>query len=260
MAPNNAARGVCLFCAAAAGLWWLVVGYRSPSTGGAVFGHGGGDSDGGGWARIKGEDGKTYTQWQGEGAATLAGMVKQGDGVHGEVVEVAVNGVAGYTTYRLRLRVNELGEGGASGMPLNVYTIYGDTAHVLQMPPAFQAALPFGAHIGGSSPQFWAVKAEAQYDSWLSVSVTDGINNNEISSIGIDFDKWDARTPLYSDNGAVFWTAPDAAPSFSDQTDGSVVGQLSVATGAGLKATVNAQGRSKKAGADWEQKAISFKV
>lgn len=103
---------------------------------------------------MKGADGKIYTQWQGEaGQETQPGIV-EGEGVHGEVVEMATNGVAGYTTYELLLHVNEEGKM-AKTAPLNVYTIYGTADKPLQMPPAFQTALPFGAHIGGTAPQFW---------------------------------------------------------------------------------------------------------
>jgi hypothetical protein len=123
--------------------------------------HGDGDSDGGGWARVKGADGKTYTQWQGNpGEATEPGIV-QGEGVHGEVVETATNGVAGYTTYELVLQLNDEGKS-AKTAPLNVYTIYGTEGHPLSMPPAFQTDLPFGAHIGGTSPQFWVSDQEQQ--------------------------------------------------------------------------------------------------
>ena len=181
--------------------------------------HGDGDSDGGGWARVKGADGKTYTQWRGKpGMETEPGIVA-GEGVHGEVVEIATNGVAGYTTYELLLQLNDVGKA-AKTAPLNCYTIYGTADRPLEMPPAFQTDLPFGAHIGGTSPQFWvgdgrsaterpaclfaslsvlppvrcrvpqAVKAEAEFDSWLTVSVTEGNTHDDLSAIGIDFESW----------------------------------------------------------------------
>ena len=127
---------------------WLAVASRTTQL------HGDGDSDGGGWARVKGNDGKTYTQWKGKPGEETEPDIVEGEGVHGEVVEVTTNGVAGYTTYELLLQLNEAGST-ARTAPLNVYTIYGTTDKVLEMPPAFQTDLPFGAHIGGTSPQFW---------------------------------------------------------------------------------------------------------
>ena len=35
-----------------------------------------------------------------------------------------------------------------------------------------------------------AVKAEAEFDSWLTVSVTEGNTHDDLSAIGIDFESW----------------------------------------------------------------------
>ena len=110
MAPNNAARGVCLFCAAAAGLWWLVVGYRSPSTGGAVFGHGGGDSDGLARASAAG----------GVDVATAAGG---SEGPHGgEVQEAEKLAKRAALVIRHQARLSPA-EHGISGSPVVFYCI-----------------------------------------------------------------------------------------------------------------------------------------
>ena len=66
---------------------------------------------------------------------------------------IGVDGVPGYTTYRLVLHL----EGDAE----NVYAIFGDTdssiddgmVYPLQMPAAYQNPAPFGAHIGGVNKQ-----------------------------------------------------------------------------------------------------------
>ena len=39
----------------------------------------------------------------------------------------------------------------------NVYTIYGNSQSPLVFPPAYQVALPFGAHVGGTQPAFWTL-------------------------------------------------------------------------------------------------------
>ena len=39
-----------------------------------------------------------------------------------------------------------------------------------------------------------AVKAEAEFDSWLTVSVTEGNTHDYLSSIGIDFESWSAHS------------------------------------------------------------------
>jgi hypothetical protein len=40
---------------------------------------------------------------------------------------------------------------------------------------------------------YQAVKAEAEFDSWLTVGITEGNTRNELSSIGINFETWCAQ-------------------------------------------------------------------
>eukprot|EP01052_Picozoa_sp_SAG31_P007910 SAG31_NODE_387_length_16403_cov_5.062071_11_plen_115_part_00 len=47
--------------------------------------------------------------------------------------------------------------------------------------------------LGGANPAFFKLKPEAEYDSWLTVGLTDGNSKNQISKIGIDFEKWDLQ-------------------------------------------------------------------
>ena len=37
-----------------------------------------------------------------------------------------------------------------------------------------QVGAPFGTDLGGVNPQFWALNADSQYDSWLTVGITQG--------------------------------------------------------------------------------------
>ena len=115
----------------------------------------------------------------------------------------------------------------------------------------------------------------AQYDSWLTIGITDGDTANAISMIGVNFDKWDESTPLTSDTdtgGAVFWMNPDSADDSVSATDRSmVVAQLTIATSS-TSQMVNfaAQGRSHSGQGihaeddqevrDWEETCIDVKV
>ena len=81
--------------------------------------------------------------------------------------------------------------------------IFGTEEHGLAFPPAYTCAPPFGVDIGGTNPAFWAVANSealgyAQYDSWLTVGITEGDTANVLASIGIAFDAWDAEHPLDS--------------------------------------------------------------
>jgi hypothetical protein len=159
---------------------------------------------------------------------------------------------AGYTTYQLSLEPSD-----PTG---NIYAVYGDQEHTMLMPPAFQVSPPFGANFGGTNPAFWRIKAEAEYDSWLTAGITDGVDTGRLSSIGIDFDAWTVDSGLIADDGAVFWMDPTTA------TPGlSVVAQFTVPTGTAWQAMLSAQG---KTGAgltefqtgDWNHRSQCYKV
>jgi hypothetical protein len=179
---------------------------------------------------------------------------------------VALEGVAGHTTYQLSLKFQT---GSASGDVDNVYTIYGAPAetagadagrpaYVLDFPPAYQEPTPFGANIGGTNPSFWTYSPTAQYDSWLSVCDTGGGGKGDVSSIGLDFDSWTDTTGVSTENGAVFWMDPTHAPS----TDPCVIAQLTVKNGVTWSATVNARGKlggyTGGGGHDWEATELVF--
>jgi hypothetical protein len=131
------------------------------------------------------------------------------DDAIGKVDVYEINGVAGYTTYRLSLRLQ--------GDAKNVYTIYGDTTdtnnHPMSFPPAYQVPAPFGANIGGVADQLVAVHADAKYDSWLTVGLTSGNGGGAISSIDIDYAGWDENGGLTVGDGAIFWMSPDNGPT-----------------------------------------------
>jgi hypothetical protein len=174
------------------------------------------------------------------------------------------SGVEGFTTYRIKLHLSNAVE--------NCYTIFGTQEHRLSFPPAYQVPAPFGADVGGTSPQLWAVANTAvtgfsQWDSWLTVGIVDGDSANGMSSIGVDFTRWSEDTELLSDpaeGGAVFWMNPDLASQavigYPDRT--MAIAQLTLATSdQSQTATFAAQGRPSSGIADdWEENCISVKV
>ena len=131
----------------------------------------------------------------------------------------------------------------------NVYAIFGTADAIMSIPPAYQVAAPFGANVGGVNPAFFPVQPEAQFDSWLTVGVTDGDSSRAVSSIGIDFDSWTETGGISSSDGAVFWMDPDSAPSGSD----IVLAQLTVPTRSipDGNAAMGMQGRSANGADDW---------
>lgn len=163
-----------------------------------------------------------------------------------------VSGTAqtGYTTYRLSLRAKEGADVGT------IYTIFGDGDTQMVIPAAFQADAPFGADIGGVSPEFFPYSSAAASDSWLSVGINGGNTRGDIASIGIKFDKWTESKALVVDDGAVFWMDPRNAPRTST-TAAVQIGQVTTPTGVIWNAVVNAQGKSlrEEQGKDWDHHA-----
>ena len=107
----------------------------------------------------------------------------------------STSGIAGHTTFTVS--VTAANRAAQQDSAVCIYAIFGDNhadAH-LRLPAAFHVAAPFGVNIGGTNPAFWEVSPDAQYDSWLSVSVTRGNVHNDISSIGID---WAVRSSTSS--------------------------------------------------------------
>ena len=93
-----------------------------------------------------------------------------------------------------------------------------------------------------------------QFDSWLTVGITDGDSHGSLSSIGIDWDGWSLTQGITADDGAVFWMDPNAAPG------GTVtVAQLTARTGLRWEATMGMQGKScDTCGDDWTVHNIVF--
>ena len=174
-------------------------------------------------------------------------------------VAAATNVASGHMAYTLLVQPRA---GTAPGTgPRNVYAVYGEQNNAMELPPAFHVPAPFGCDIGGTNPQFWAINADSQWDSWLTIGITQGDPHNLMSSIGIDWSSWTDVSGLSVDDGAVFWMDPSDAPPFTDSPDGVVIGQITVPSAApvsGRCVILSAQGRSSGDEEDWEERAVHF--
>jgi hypothetical protein len=128
--------------------------------------------------------------------------------------------------------------------------------------------------IGGMNPAFFEASPTAQYDSWLTVGLTEGLLSNEIASTGVAFDAcvdpwdsclvWEYNQPLVITDGAMFWLEPDDGPSGAY----IVIAQVTVATGTSFVASVNLQGRGEDrsvnddgvVSGDWAETRVIFTV
>eukprot|EP01046_Picozoa_sp_COSAG06_P062749 COSAG06_NODE_14281_length_1171_cov_1.477612_1_plen_143_part_10 len=135
----------------------------------------------------------------------------------------------------------------------NVYAVAGSDAATWNLPPAYQVAAPFGADIGGASPAFFAVMADSQYDSWLTIGVTDGTFEQNGASIGVDFSSWTESAGVSINNGAVFYMDGNDGPTGGSLGDSGAVciAQFTLPTAAysaGGAMSALLQGRSEGSG------------
>ena len=152
-----------------------------------------------------------------------------------------------HSTYRLAASLQPTAQ--------NVYTIFGSAATPLAVPAAFQLDGAFGSNFGGVSPALFAHSADAAFDSWLTVGLTEGDTAGALSSIGIDWAAWTWTDALTTTDGAVFWLDPGGGPAGS-----AVVAQLTVSASFSGVVTMGMQGRSSVAGSEDWQEAASFEV
>jgi hypothetical protein len=151
-----------------------------------------------------------------------------------------------HTTYRLSVNLK--------AAAANIYTIYGEKDAVMTIPAAFQTQSPFGANIGGVNPQFYRFNKQCQWDSWLTVGITNGDGAGNLGTIGLHVAKWDQRRSLTVNDGAVFWMDPALGPKKS-----AVLAQLTVPKGWKGAAVMNMVGKSAQ-GSDYKLKGIRFNM
>ena len=157
---------------------------------------------------------------------------------------------AGWTTYQLSVDL----PAGAT----NIYALAGTPSHAvgvsapLVLPAAYQAAAPFGVHVGGIDPAFFAAAPESEYDSWITVGVTDGSAGNDLAlspGLGDALDAWTADAGFEHDNCAVFFMDPSDGPS----GNGIVMAQLTITAGTSATASGVIQGQSAS-GSDYQDR------
>lgn len=162
---------------------------------------------------------------------------------------------SGYTTYQLSVTSND-------PTISNIYTIYGTEASPMSLPAAYQVAAPFGANIGGTNTAFWDVANNealgyAQFDSWLTVGITEGDSSGALGTIGIDFNAWTENNALYTDDGAIFWMNPGNGRSLLNGAE-VVVAQITISSNTSFTATMGMQGRSTGELDDWSEDNVTF--
>ena len=176
-----------------------------------------------------------------------------------EITDCGENGLSGYSTYRLSLIVK-------NSNVKNIYAIYGDdinTPKPMIIPPAYQSIINFNSNIGGVLPAILNIDPDAQYDSWLTIGITDGNTGNEVSTVGIDFSTWTENSGIHTTNGAVFTMDPEINVVDGDEY---IVAQITIPNTRTTSLTLNAQGKTNcvnncnKDNLSWKQEGIVFDI
>jgi hypothetical protein len=178
-----------------------------------------------------------------------------------EITHCSRGGINGYTTYQLSLIINK-----SRGIK-NIYALFGDSQDIpvdgttMSIPPAYQAPSGiFNSNFGGINPQLINLNMLSEYDSWLTIGITDGDTNNQLSSIGIDFSSWTTDNGLEVTNGAIFVLDPREQIVTGNEY---VIARLTIPTEGHQTATFNVQGEQLNKGINnkdniWMQRSIVF--
>ena len=180
-----------------------------------------------------------------------------------EITQCGNGGIDGMTTYRLSLIVK-------NDNVKNIYAIYGtDNTHAkpLDIPPAYQGDTIFNSNIGGISDELIAIKNDCNYDSWLTIGITNGDRENKISAVGLDFNSWTMDSGIYSTNGAVFLVNPNDDPINMNEY---IVAQITVPNNFHYNIKMNVQGKNIESRRNtfdnilnddsWQQEEIIFPI
>lgn len=175
-----------------------------------------------------------------------------------EITRCNQGGITGHTTYQLSLVVQP------NMNVKNIYAIYGDSnnKNMMHIPEAYQSSVNKGQNIGGVSEYMVSIFPETNYDSWLTIGITNGDPTNLISAVGIDFNSWSESNAMDIDNGAVFVMDPSST-DLSEQGTEIIIAQLTVPTQSTATAVINVQGKTENYNNDvstksWSENNIHF--
>ena len=170
-----------------------------------------------------------------------------------EVTNCNDGGIEGYTTFRLSVIIKD-------NMNIkNIYAIYGDREDNMYLPPAYQSDTKTNHNIGGVEPFIKNLNPDTNYDSWLTIGLTDGDTDNKLSAVGIDFNEWTDTNGINIDNGGVFVMNP-----VINIVEGNeyILGQISVRTGTEYIVVLNIQGKTidNSRYESWSEQNIRFNL
>ena len=168
-----------------------------------------------------------------------------------EITHCSDGGILDYTTYQLSVVIND-------NTIRNIYAIFGSTTegYLMTIPSAYQTDGYYGTNIGGVSDNIKITHLDSEFDSWLTIGITNGDPANELSSIGIDFSSWDINHGLSIGDGAIFLTNPERNIFIDNEI---IVGQITIPSNRNSEVIINVQGKLDD-GSSWKQVNIRFEL
>ena len=143
----------------------------------------------------------------------------------------------------------------------NIYALYGNSNDnsITYLPPAYQSVSETNNNIGGVEPFIISLNPDTNYDSWLTIGITDGDTSNRLSAIGIDFDSWTSMMGLTIDDGAIFIMDPEIDIVNNNEY---IIGQLTLLTDSEFTAIVSVQGKTIDNSVDksWSEQNIRIDI
>ncbi len=124
-----------------------------------------------------------------------------------EITHCSQGGIDGYTTYQLSLILKPNTDA------YNIYALFGDSddhhGSTMHIPSAYNIDGDiFNSDFGGIPENLISLNPNSQFDSWLTIGLTNGDPQHKVSSIGVDFDTWNNQESLDITNGAIFLMDP----------------------------------------------------
>lgn len=172
-----------------------------------------------------------------------------------EITHCGEGGIRDHITYQLSLVIKP------NPSVYNIYAIYGDNENHITIPPAYQSTNGLNNNLAGYSDYLMDMIPDTQYDSWLTIGLTNGDPTNEISSVGVDFKSWTETTGITIDDGAVFLMDPENRNT-ENQGSEVIIAQLTIPNNRRENAIFNIQGKTTGSGdilgRSWSEKHVVF--
>lgn len=124
--------------------------------------------------------------------------------------------------------------------------------------PAYQSPPSlFGTNIGGIPDSIIRILPESKYDSYLTIDITNGNTDNELSSVGIDFDNWNEYSGLIITDGAVFSLQSNNNNINNNEI---MIGQITLQNDISKTMTINIRGKIDNEYNTWAENNIIFNL